>query len=396
MERNKFRTVGIILGACCLYAMSAGLRSVYGIMLSGISEMTGIAYGAVSFSIAVGQLAFGMAQPVFGILALKTTKRFVLMMGSFLMTFGVGLIPFCKEPWMLTMAMGVVLAVGTGAVSFGMIMGAVTPLLGEQKAVAVTGLVNASSGVGSVLLSPLLQRGFEVIGVRHTLFVLAILTLFLVPVSMFVSRKENKAVEETEKTEILPILINAFRNRSYWCLIVGFFTCGFHMATIETHLFSQIVSYGISEAVTAIFFSIYGFATILGSLMSGFLCERIPMKVVVGALYASRVVWVGAFLILPKNQISILIIMVLLGMTGASTLTPTSGLTSKIFGSENLATLFGVIFLSHQVGSFFSAWIGGKCVEIIGNYVLVWILGMLFSSVAAFVSFSICEEKDNF
>lgn len=164
------------------------------------------------------------------------------------------------------------------------------------------------------------------------------------------------------------------------------------MATIETHLFSQVVSYGIRESVAAVFFSAYGAATIIGSLFSGFLCERIPMKYVVTFLYGSRVAWVGILLWMPKSEWSVLVVMILLGLTGAATLTPTSGITSKLFGAENLATLFGVVFLSHQLGSFFSSWIGGKCVEMTGDYVVVWVIAMVLSALAAIASYTIKEK----
>lgn len=389
---EKLKIFSIAMGACALYAVSAGLRSIYGVLVSGIAAETGIAYGDVSFAIAIGQLVFGISQPIFGVVALKKSKRFVLMLGSFLMALGLAITPFCSAAWMLDLAMGFVLATGTGAVSFGMIMGAVTPIVGEEKAVAVSGMVNASSGIGGVVFSPLLQAGFDTLGLKVTLLIFAAIVLLLVPVSKMVSGEEEKNEEETNKVSIIPLLKRAFKNRSYWCLLIGFFTCGYHMATIETHLFSQIVSYGISEAIAAVFFSVYGAATIIGSLFSGFLCERIPMKYVVTFLYGSRVVWVAILLWMPKAEWSVLIVMILLGLTGAATLTPTSGITSKLFGADNLATLFGVVFLSHQLGSFFSSWIGGRCVEMTGDYVIVWVIAMVLSAVAAVASYTIKEK----
>lgn len=364
-------------------------------MLGGISSETGLTYSSVSFAIAIGQLVFGISQPIFGILSLKKTKKFVLILGCLLMALGIGMIPLCSSTWMLMLSLGVLLATGTGAVSFGMIMGVVTASIGEEKAVMVTGFVNASSGVGSVILSPVIQNGFRWLGVKHTLTLLSLFILLLVPASIIVSKKEKMCEYDTAKSSVIPVLKGSFCNKNYWCLFVGFFTCGFHMATIETHLFSQITAYGISETVTAAFFSVYGFATIIGPVMSGILCKKLPMKYVLGALYGSRVVLVGVFLILPKNAVIICLIMVLLGITGASTLTPTSGLASKLFGAENLATLFGTIFLGHQIGSFFSAWIGGVCLEKTGNYFFVWGISMLLSGIAAVVSCNIDDERSS-
>lgn len=392
INRKNIKIVSVALGACVLYAFSAGLRSVYGNMIGAISQETNLSYSEVSIAIAIGQLIFGITQPLFGIIAMKKQKKNILMFGSMMMALGLAMIPFCTYAWMLKLSMGVVLATGTGAVSFGMIMGTITPLLGEKNAVTVSGLVNASSGIGGVVFSPLLQGGFENIGAKNTLLLLAGIVLVLIPISAIISTDEKKIQEE--KKDISAILKNCLKSKNYWCLLIGFFTCGYHMATIETHLFSQIVSYGITSAVAATLFSVYGFTTIIGSVLSGVLCEKITMKYVLTGLYGSRGVLISCFLCMPKNNFSILIIMILLGFTGAATLTPTSSITSKIYGAENLAILFGGVFFSHQIGSFFSAWVGGKCVEATGDYMLGWIISILLSIVATIASACINEKVE--
>lgn len=388
---TKLKIIRIILGACILYAFSAGLRSVYGNMVGAICQETKLSYSTVTMAIAIGQLTFGITQPLFGILALKKSKRFILMSGSTMMALGIILIPFCTSSWMLIIAMGIMLATGTGAVSFGMIIGTITPVLGEKNAVMASGLVNASSGIGGVVFSPLLQQGFENIGTKQTMICFAIIVLILVPISAMVSSEERKEIEEGKDT--FTILKEAVKSPDYWCLLIGFFTCGYHMATIETHLFSQIVSYGIVATTAATLFSLYGFTTIVGSILSGFLCKKLPMKFVVMGLYGSRVILISCFLLMPKDVLVILTIMLLLGLTGAATLTPTSAITSKIYGAENLPILFGGIFFSHQLGSFFSAWIGGKCVETTGGYTVAWIISIVLSMIAAIASAFINENR---
>lgn len=390
----------IIAAACLMYSVSAGLRSVYGIMLSGISMETGIAYATVSSAIAVGQLVFGIAQPIFGIIALKKSNRFVLVVGSICMSIGLAAIPFCRVGWLLTLFLGILLPVGTGAVSFGMIMGAITPKLGEERAAAASGLVNASSGIGSVFFSPILQSAFSAVGVTKTIFSIAILVLLLVPVSMIISGSdENEKGHDNgtmqDRTPVMYMFMSAFGNKNYIFLLIGFFTCGFHMAIIETHLYSQIISYGIAEATAAIIFSIYGIATIASSLISGFLCSKYSMKWVLGAIYGSRFVWIAAFFILPKKIPVIIIFTILLGLTGAATVTPTSGLVSKLFGAENLATLFGIVFVAHQLGSFLSTWLGGISLEITGNYTVIWLVSAVLSLIAMLVSYGIKADNSS-
>ncbi len=174
--------------------------------------------------------------------------------------------------------------------------------------------------------------------------------------------------------------------------MLGFFTCGFHMAIIETHLYSQILSYGITVSLAAAAFSVYGFTSVTGSLFSGYLSSRFRVKYVVGSLYGSRAIMILTFLLLPKTAPVIFGFVVLLGLIGAATVVPTSGLVSKLFGSKNLGTLFGFVFLCHQLGSFFSAWLGGRCAAT-GSYLLIWSVGAILSLCAMIVSFCIVEPS---
>lgn len=402
MQRNTnksaTKTAGIIISACLLYMASAGLRTVFGVLLNVIAAGTGIAYAQVSSAIAIAQLVFGVSQPVFGVIANKTSKRFVLMLGCLFMGAGLILIPFCNSFLPLIGALGVILPIGTGAVSFGMIMSVVSPLLGEKKAVIASGLVNASSGVGGIILSPVIQGLYDTSGLFMTMLVLAIYMFILIFVSVFMCGKPSKdekveALQDTDdKKDVKQLLKEAAQNKSYLALVWGFFTCGYHMGIVETHLFSQLVFYGMSESFTAITFSVYGAAVMLGCLICGFLCNKFAMKHVLGGIFTSRVFWPIILIFMPKNEITIMMIVILLGLTGAATMTPTSGLTEKLYGADNLATLFGVIFLSHQVGSFFSAWIGGLSVEITGDYVIVWAVAVVLSLIAAIMTLRIKER----
>ena len=393
-KTTSAKTAGIIIAACLLYMASAGLRTVFGVLLNVIAAGTGIAYAQVSSAIAIAQLVFGVSQPIFGVIANKTSKRFVLMSGCLFMGAGLILIPFCTSFIPLVGALGIILPIGTGAVSFGMIMGVVSPLVGEKKAIIASGLVNASSGVGGIILSPVIQGLYDSSGLFVTMLVLAVYMAVLMFVSGFMCGKPSKE-EQTNvenKRNIRQLLRDAVHNKSYLALVWGFFTCGYHMGIVETHLFSQLVHYGMTESFTAIAFSIYGAAVMLGCLICGFLCNKFSMKNVLAGIFGSRVIWPVILIFMPKSEFTIMMIVILLGLTGAASMTPTSGLTEKLYGADNLATLFGVVFLSHQVGSFFSAWIGGLSVEMTGDYVIVWAVAVVLSAIAAVAAFRIKEK----
>lgn len=395
---SGIKLIPIAVAACLLYGISGGIRANYGILINSISNSSGVAYSSVSFILAVSQLTYGIAQPVFGVVAIKKSNTFVLMIGAVLMTIGLVSIPFCHSIWSLLFFLGIVFSVGTGAISFGIIMGAISPLMSEKESATVSGIVSAGSGIGSTVLSPIIQRFLSISGLQMTVFVLCVPIICIIPISVWLAYNAKNVVvtaknDDNIKYSLKNMFTDAFQNKSYLFLMIGFFTCGFHMAIIETHLFSQFVAYGLSKEVAAYLFSCYGIAVIAGSILSGILGSKFPMKNVLGSIYASRVIIVILLLTLPKTVFFMAFVTMLLGLTAISTVPPTSGLVGKLFGSAKMATLFGVIFVSHQIGSFFSSWLGGISVQITKGYALIWIVSILFSMIAAIVSFAIKDKN---
>ena len=408
------RTVGVAAAACLIYALSCGIRSNYGVLLSPIAETTGLAVETVSFVVAVAQLVFGIMQPVFGFVALRTGGVLVLRVGAVLMAAGLVAIPFCRSLWMLMAALGLALPAGTAALSYGLIMGLITPQLPRRVVPGVSGLVNASSGIGGTLLSLALQALVTGVGLLGAMVFVAVPTLLLLPLTFVLARsargegggpgepapRQEDAAGDAAAGEagaagaeaVAPapalgsLLRAAVHEPDYLLLLAGFFTCGFHMAIIETHLYTQITVLGFTGSTAALAFSVYGVATMAGSVASGLLCGRMPMGRVLAGLYGARMAIVLAFLAAPKSLATVFAFAILLGLTGSATVPPTSGLTERLFGAASLATLFGIVFLSHQVGSFFSAWLGGVCLSATGGYALIWLVDAAFCAVAAILS----------
>lgn len=388
----------VALAACLLYGISSGIRANYGILINDISRNSNVTYASVGFILAIAQLVYGVTQPLFGVVAIKRSNTFVLLTGAVFMAAGLAGIPFCHSMWSLLLFLGIVFPAGTGALSFGIIMGAITPLMNEKEAATVSGIVTAGSGLGSTVLSPMIQRLLATNGLQTAIFALCIPVICLIPISLWIylKAKSSSTVQENDSEQfLLNMFSDAFRDRSFHFLMIGFFTCGFHMAIIETRLFSQFVSYGISEENAAYAFSLYGIAVILGSTVSGILDSKLPMKKVLGGIYALRVVIVIMLLTLPKTAPSMFFVAILLGFTAASTVPPTSGLVGKLFGTRRMAALFGVTFLSHQIGSFFSSWLGGVCIQATNGYSLIWIVSFVLSFIAAIASFSIREPMEH-
>jgi predicted MFS family arabinose efflux permease len=392
--KNALSVFFLSAAACLIYAISSGIRSSYGIMLGAIAENSGVSYSSISFVLAVGQLVYGVMQPLFGIVALKKSNPFVLSCGVLLMVAGLLTIPFCKSLWMLMLSLGIILPSGMGALSFGIIMGAVTPKLSAGSVSTVSGFVNASTGIGSTVLAPAIQFMLAFGGIGGAMLFLSAPTLVLLPVSLWLCSSKIQSVEPASRSgerniPLRDLFSQALRSPTYRFLAIGFFTCGFHMAIIQTHLFTQITAYGLSEKTAAFAFSIYGIASMAGPVLVGVLCSRVRMQRVLGCLYGSRCFIVLFFLLAPKNLFTVYAVTALLGLTGTSTVVPTAGLVGRTFGAAKLATLYGLVIFIHQIGSFFSAWLGGGCAALTGSYTLIWCISAAFSVVAAVASFCI-------
>ena len=179
------------------------------------------------------------------------------------------------------------------------------------------------------------------------------------------------------------------RDRTYWCLLIGFSTCGFHMAIIETHLFSQYISCGIPNNLASLTLTVYGIFTMLGAVMTGFLGQKFRMKNVLAFVYGIRVLVAVSFIVLPKSVPFAFIATGILGLTGDSTVPPTTGIISRKVGVAKMAVVYGSIFIGHQIGAFVSAWLGGVFVSTTLGYSALWIVDLCLCLTAAIASYRI-------
>ncbi len=387
MLSGKLSMVVIIAGACILYAVSSGIKGNYGIMLNSIVAHSGVAYERVSFILAVGQIVFGIAQPAFGVLAIRRSNRFVLALGAMLMVCGLAGVGYCHSFFVLFIALGMFLPAGTGAIAFGIIMSAITPKLGEKRAATASGIITAASGIGCTAFSVLLQTSLSALGLVSTMFVLSVPILIMIPIALLSYGDSSAEAKEKEKAPLKEMLIEAVHSKTYIIITLGFFTCGFHMSIIETHLYSQLISYGIEGTAAALCFSVCGIGTMVGSIICGIVMTKIKSSKILSFLYTYRAAVIFSFLILPKTAITVLLFGWLIGIAGGTTIPPTSAVVSKLFGTVKLGTLFGVCYFVHQIGSFCSAWLGGICVSLTGGYTLIWCISASLSLAAGVACF---------
>lgn len=386
----------LMLSAAAILAITMGARQSIGLFVSPLNKSTGLDIVSISFALAVGQFVWGLAQPVFGAIADKKGSYGVLVMGAFMLAAGLALTPLVNSEWSLVLTMGVLSAAGAGAGSFSVLIGATAQQLSPDRRAFAGGFINAGGSFGQFIFAPLLQAIISGFGWVAAMLTMAASTLLTIPLAALLrgDLPSNKVITSVEPSGgLLQQIRYAMRDPSYLCLHAGFFTCGFHVAFLVTHLPGEVALCGHSASVSAASLAIIGLFNIAGSLFAGFLGTRYRMKYILAVMYGSRAVMIGLYLLAPKTPLTFYIFAASLGFTWLATVPPTAGLVGKLFGTRYLATLFGLTLLTHQIGGFLGAWLGGLAMSHDGNYLWMWYTDMALASAAALVNLPIREEK---
>jgi predicted MFS family arabinose efflux permease len=305
---------------------------------------------------------------------------------------GTVLTPYATSTWMLVLLIGVVAAGGGGMAGLGVLMSALARVLPAEKRGLASGMVNAGGSFGQFLVAPLAALLTGAIGWIGALTALGFLSLAIVPLAWVLRGKHphppaGAAAEKSMRQAVR----DAWHDPSFLLLAAGFFVCGFHVAFIATHLPGVVALCGLPPAVGAWALSLIGLFNIAGSFASGWAIGRWRMKSVLSLLYALRALAVLAFVFAPKTTSTFMVFAVVLGFTYLSTVPPTVGLVGKLHGMRYVATLFGIVMLSHQVGGSLGAWLGGYLFERTGSYDWLWYIDIMLAVGAALIHLPIKE-----
>ena len=392
----------LILVASAIMMITMGARLTTGLFLSPLNTATGLGVATISFVMAVAQLMWGAAQPVFGD---KYGPGRVIALGGLMLAAGTALTPFMRSEWALLLTMGFLSAAGAGAGSFSILIGATAQRLPAERRAFASGFINAGGSFGQFVFAPLMGAIIAGAGWIWAMLTMAAATLLTIPLAWPLRGRKAAEASTTTPAAAAPAasqpaaptislgqqLRQAMRDRSYICLHLGFFTCGFHIAFLVTHLPGEVAMCGLPASVSATALALIGLFNIAGSLGAGMLASRYRMKSLLFWIYASRAVLVGLFLLAPKTAWTFYLFAAALGATWLATVPPTAGLVGKLFGVRYLATLFGMTLLSHQIGGFFGAWLGGLAVVHTGDYSWMWYADMALALAAALVNLPIRE-----
>ena len=388
------RQLWIIAAAGVVFALVFGVRQSQALFISPLNSATGLGIASISLAFAVAQLMWGITQPLAGAVADRYGTGRVIALGGVLVMLGTVLTPYASSTWMLIVLIGVIAAGGSGMSGLGVLMSAVSRAVPPQKRGIASGIVNAGGSFGQFAVVPLAQLLTGVIGWVGALSALGAMALATLPLAWVLRGKSEAGHSEqglvAEKT-MRHALRDAVRDPSFVYLTLGFFVCGFHVAFIATHLPGVVASCQLPAEVAAWSLSLIGLFNIFGSFAAGWAIGRWRMKSVLSALYAARGIAVMAFLAAPKTTTTFLIFSVVIGFTYLATVPPTVGLVGKLHGVRFLATLFGIVMLSHQAGGFLGAWLGGRLFESTGSYDWMWYADIVLAFAAALIHLPINE-----
>ncbi len=374
--------------------ITMGARQSVGLFVKPLDAATGLGIVSISFALAIGQFVWGLAQPIFGAIADKKGSYHVLIFGTLLLAIGTALTPLVQSEWALVATMGVLSAAGAGAGSFSILIGATSGRLPAEKRAFAGGFINAGGSLGQFIFAPLLQAIISGFGWVAAMLTMAATTLLSIPLAAVLCGKAAAPQAAGQAGGGLALQVRqALRNPSYLCLHAGFFTCGFHVAFLVTHLPGEVSLCGHAASVSATSLALIGLFNIAGSLAAGALGTRYRMKYILAVMYASRAVMIALYLMAPKTPLTFYIFAAGLGFTWLATVPPTAGLVGKLFGTRYMATLLGLTILTHQIGGFLGAWLGGLAVAHDGNYQWMWYADMVLALAAALVNLPIREAK---
>jgi len=397
------RMLLLMCAAAAVLMVTMGMRQSLGLYIAPIIESTHVGYAAMSFALAVGQLMWGVAQPVFGGLADRYGSRPVLISGALLLAAGSALTPFAGNEFGLLLTIGVLTAAGAGAGSFSVLIGVVAQRVPAAKRSFASGFVNAGGSLGQFVFAPLNQLLIVSFGWMAAMWTMAVAALATIPIAgPLLTRRTPETAKQQSISGHAPSALSmreqlaiASRDRSYWCLHAGFFTCGFHISFLVTHLPGEVKLCSLPASVAAGSLAIIGLANVAGSLMAGWAGGVMRMKWLLFAMYFSRAVAVAVYLAAPKTAVTFYLFAAVLGFTWLATVPPTAGLIGKLFGVRYLATLFGLATFTHQIGGFFGAWLGGKALTAFGDFSWMWYADIALALAAAFINLPIREAKLN-
>ena len=391
-----FLPLTVLICGCCVAIINFGVRSTFGQFTLPISTEYHWPRETFSFALALQNLMWGIATPFAGALADRYGSARVLMAGAVAYAIGVVGMSFAGTPMLFHFAAGILVGVGIALSSFGIVMAALGRIVPPEKRSWAFGLATASGSLGQFIFSPTTGGLLAAYDWHTVLLILAASSLLIIPFAIPLLVQNSSGTKanagETDLTMSQAIKL-AFGHNSYLLLVAGFFVCGFQLAFVTVHLPPYLAEHGITKEFAGLAMGLIGLFNVVGSYTAGILGGRNDKRFPLSAIYLLRAIAIVAFISLPITQTTTLIFTATLGFLWLSTVPFTMQLVIVMFGTRYMATLYGFVFLSHQIGSFLGVWLGGKLYDVFGSYNPVWWMSVGLGVFAFLVHLPIREAK---
>ncbi len=382
----------VLVGGCAISLVGLGSRSGFGLFLEPMTVAHGWSRESFALAIAIQNLLWGATVPLAGAIADRFGPVRVLMVGAIVTSAGLWGMATAESTTMLHLTGGVLIGLGGAFASFSLAVAAMLRVVGPERRSLVIGLGMAAGSVGMVTFSPITQALISNLGWHDALVILAIITVAIIPMAFLLPNNPDTSAAPGARQTAVGALLEAARHRGFVLLTAGFFVCGFHVTFISVHFPAYISDVGLAPTVAAWALALIGLFNIGGSLMSGVAGQHWSKKSGLSIIYFTRAVAILALLVLPKTELAIYGFAAVMGLLWLSTVPLTTGIVAQVFGLRYFATLSGIVFFGHQLGSFAGAWLGGFVYDRTGSYDAMWLAAIALAVMAALIHLPINES----
>ena len=386
----------MLIGSAFILALSLGIRHGFGLYLVPMSHEFGWSHQVFSLAIAFQNLLWGAVQPFTGALADKYGSKLIVAGGGLLYAIGLVMMAFSSSGLMINMSLGLIIGLALSATSFPVLLSAVGRAAHPSKRSLAMGIASAAGSFGQFIMLPTTLLLLKEFGWSSALLITAILVVMIVPLAFMLKAPmyvdPNAPVVAKPSMSFKEILIIAKNHKPFIWLALGFLVCGFQVVFLGIHIPGYLTDHGFSTTTGTVFLALVGLFNIVGTYTAGWLGDKYSKPKLLMGLYGLRGIAMIAFLMLPLSTLTIYAFAMIMGLLWLSTVPLTNGIVANMFGVKYLSMLSGIVFFTHQVGSFFGGWLGGLNHDITGNYNIIWALSIALSVFGVLVHLYVNEE----
>lgn len=397
----------VLIAGCLVIMVGFAIRASFGVFQIPIAEDFGWMRAEFSFAIAVQNLAWGIGQPIFSAIAERFGDRKAIILGALFYAGGLVLSAYAMTPLEMQM-LEILVGFGVAGTGFGVILAVVGRAASDEHRSLALGIATAAGSAGQVFGAPAAEWMLGFMPWQNVFLIFAVMILAVLIVLPFMRSPTPPATRAELEQSMGQILGTALRDPSYILIFLGFFSCGYQLGFITAHFPAFVaeacgaidpsgvlasLGIGTTSALGAISISLIGLTNIVGTIYAGWLGKRYTKKYLLAGIYLARTVVAGMFIILPMTPLTVIVFSIAMGSLWLATVPLTSGLVAHIYGLRYMGTLYGIVFLSHQIGSFIGVWLGGRLYDLYGTYDLVWWIGVGVGAFSAIVHLPVREQR---